>query len=543
MPKDQLFYTDGASLKSIDLPQYPNEAWTWYSGQPEMKNAELYSSVAAVYRVANMSADAVSHLPFVILNQSGDEVDSSADWQNVVGFMDNPRELLRLWRLSLFFTNTAYGFMEGNRVERNLRYLRPDTMEPVIDEDLGLVAFKRKLKSTTKRYEIYENPLDNKIFWMFWRDHTTEIEASKNTEFKALMNAAGVIYYSDEHIKNFYARGGIKPALLKVNGVPTREDRDKIEKWWDRVMRGITKFLGNVIVADTMEVETIGEGVDNLKDNELYKNKIEDVALAAGIPLSLLLANSANYATAQVEKSTWFEYSVVPKAEMMADAMNELLFEPMGYQIDFKPEITNIGTQEEQERAGAFAAYVASNVKPSVAAQMLGMEVPSDYETLADPYGQLDLDYYEMLERKTAANAVDMPEISEPKPPKDQVQPDLEKTPMPKSAPTLLTIDQLRELELWQSFAFRKMKRGESLDFPFVCKELPESVASDIREVLPDCKTERDIERAFKMDAPRRDDSGLKELAEALNKLVPVVVGDNIESYELVERNKDDGEV
>jgi hypothetical protein len=94
----------------------------------------------------------------------------------------------------------------------------------------------------------------------------------------------------------------------------------------------------------------------------------------------------------------------------------------------------------------------------------------------------------------------------------------------------VLTIDQLRELELWQSFAFRKLKRGEDLDFPFVCKELPEHVATDIREKLPQCKTERDIERAFNMDAPQRNDDGLKELAEALNKAVSVTLGDRVET-------------
>jgi len=83
---------------------------------------------------------------------------------------------------------------------------------------------------------------------------------------------------------------------------------------------------------------------------------------------------------------------------------------------------------------------------------------------------------------------------------------------------TLLTIDQLRELEHWQDLAFRKLKQGKSLAFPWVSKTLPEEVASVIRDRLPGCKSTADIERAFNLDA--RDDNALKLLAEALNKAV-----------------------
>ena len=48
MPKTLHMYTDGQSLKNIDLPQYPDSAWTWITGAPENKDIDLYSRVAAV---------------------------------------------------------------------------------------------------------------------------------------------------------------------------------------------------------------------------------------------------------------------------------------------------------------------------------------------------------------------------------------------------------------------------------------------------------------------------------------------------------------
>ena len=121
VPETKHYFTNGSTLKGIDLPQYPDSAWNWITGEPEgAKDDELYSRVASVFRVANLSAEAIANVPFAVY-KGKEEYDKSEDWQNKVEFMPNPRELLRLWRLSLFMTNSAYGFMEGNRVAKNLR--------------------------------------------------------------------------------------------------------------------------------------------------------------------------------------------------------------------------------------------------------------------------------------------------------------------------------------------------------------------------------------------------------------------------------------
>jgi len=132
---------------------------------------------------------------------------------------------------------------------------------------------------------------------------------------------------------------------------------------------------------------------------------------------------------------------------------------------------------------------------------VLGIELPAGVE-----YEQLDPE----------------PE-PEPEPAPEPVQA-VEVEDEEKSLPTVLTIEQLRELEHWQDIAFRKLKQGKSLDFPWVCKVLPEEIAIGIRERLPECRTEKDIERAFEMNARDGDDDALKALADALNRAVEKVM-------------------
>jgi len=105
VPENLHYFTDGKTLKGIDLPQYPDSAWNWITCAPDdTKDEELYARVAAVYRVANLSAEAIANVPFAIY-KGDQEFDTSDDWQNKVGFLPNIRELLRLWRLSLFSAN------------------------------------------------------------------------------------------------------------------------------------------------------------------------------------------------------------------------------------------------------------------------------------------------------------------------------------------------------------------------------------------------------------------------------------------------------
>ena len=531
MANKLLYAPDGESIKSIDLPQYPDEAWNWISGGPDVPGKDkqakhYYSRVAAVYRVANMSAEAIASIPFVILDSSGEDWDKSDDWKNKIGFMPHPKELFRLWRLSLFMTCSAYGFMEGNRVIKDLRYIVPTTITPVISASAGLEAFKRSINNEVTEYK---SVLDGgPIFYMHRMDHTTEIKPTKHTEFEALMSSAGILYNSDAHIKRFFERGGIKPTMLMLKGMTTKENAQKIEKLWDKVVRGFSNSLGKIFQGmdkdSGLEPVVIGDGIDNLKDSAIHKQAIEDIAIAAGMPMSLLLANSANYATAQVEKATWFNNSVVPWADWMAEVLNEQLFKPMDLRFQFQPEITNEGTKEEQERAGAYAALVASNIYPETAAQMLGYELPPDMED----YSELTDQYFEMLTKKAEASqptaTIETPEIPEPKPPKPK--PDLDKAPQPKtldSEPATLTIDQLGELKNWRGIAFRKLKRGDDLSFPFVAKSLDEDTAGIIRTRLPGCKTEVDIREAFDLTAQpdsKPVKSDLIAVAEALNKAV-----------------------
>jgi len=129
---NKYIFTDGRDTKSIDVIR---DSWDFVEAMKQTGDVNLYAQVSAVYRAANLTADAISNVPFAVMK--GDEdVDTSANWSNKIGMMPNPRELIRLWRMSLFFTNTAWGRVaKVNSLKRRLYYIAPHTMR--IETDLN----------------------------------------------------------------------------------------------------------------------------------------------------------------------------------------------------------------------------------------------------------------------------------------------------------------------------------------------------------------------------------------------------------------------
>ncbi len=506
----RIFYTNGTSIKNIDFPQYPDSAWEFITGDTESRGqAELYSTVAAIFRAVNISARALANLPFALVGSGGTDFDNSDTWENNVGFMPNPKELIRLWRMSLFMTNTAYGFMEVREGKQNLRYLVPTSITPLADSEKGLIGFKRTIGTKSVTY----NVKDGNIVYLWNLDHTTELLPSPHSEFKACMAAGNAIYYSDYFIQTFFQRGGIKPSMLMVKGVPTPEERVKIEGVWDKLQRGFYKYLGKVFNAESISVTPIGEGIDNLKDSALHNEKIADIALAAGIPLSILLANSANYATANQEYVSWYRDSIAPWAEFIAGVLNEQIFNRLGLRFEFRPEMTDPGQEDEVQRANAYATYVSSGMKPSVAAQIVGVELPSGME-----YADLD--------------------------PKETVGTEASTDEEPVIGKFIPTIKQVRELDTWRTIVIRKFKAKEDFRYPFEPKELPDSISNYIKYKLARAKGFEDIDAAFKLDLipAAKPDNDLELLTASLNRIAEmkpnVIVNMPAELTELIKSIK-----
>lgn len=506
---NKYIYTDGRNTKSVDVIR---DSFDFVEAMKESKDGDLYAKVAAVFRAMNLTADTLANMSFAI-TKNGEDFDTSADWQNKVGFMPKPQELLRLWRMSLFMYNIAYGRMistkqyKGRAVAQELVYVVPSTMKIATDENSGTIQYiQREVNGIAK--ERYTFPNDKSLV-RFWRmDHTTELLPSDNSEFVALTQAAGILYSADWWTQNYFSRGAIRPTVLAVKGMVLGDKKDDLQSSWAKFMRGLGRSwseLSKIINAETMDVKQIGDGLGDIKNSPVYRQAIENVAIASGMPLSLLLANSANYATAQTEYAGWFRDTITPWANWMAEAMNEQLFRPLGLKFEFRPEASEPAQEEEVKRAQAFQTYanaLAGHPQAlSLAAQIVGIDLPVGVE-------YTDLDKV----------------IEPPAPVVDPLQQD--------PAIPDMTAKAWEELDNWKTKAVRYAKRGKPVTFEFKTEHVTDSIAELVRTRLLYAATPDEVKSAFDVDANfekrvgfsvtnnlyKESDSEIKMLADALNR-------------------------
>lgn len=480
--------------KSIELSRYPDEAWTWLSGKQDADSQGLqdyYKAIPWLFRGVSLRANAVSKMPFVIM-RGKTEVDTSFDYQNIVGFFPNPRRLLKLVEMSLTMMGRSYLFRSRNtRKTLGLRYLNPTTIKPRIDEGLGLEGFNRTLATGTKSLDVED------VIYFWYEDPWVELGPPIASPGKAALMASGVLANVDEFVAGFFKRGAIKVTLFTAKGMPPGE-REKFIEWWGRFVGGVRNaFTTRILNADAMQPLVVGEGLEGLQKTTLTRDKQEDISTALSIPHTLLFSDAANFATARQDDFHFYDKFVVPETETIEEVLNEQIFIPAGYKLKFTPQVLDVFQEDEKERSASYLHYIQAKMPPSVAVQILGIELPIGVEpefldeaakelraAMADRYSQL-------------------------------VKPSEEPDPVDESK----SID----LDKWRRKALNRVKAGNTPDCAFESGAIPSGLTVYIKGMLGKATDTSDVniifDNAKTMEADylplmNKIDSGMRALME-----------------------------
>lgn len=378
-------FSVGNSTKSIPLDGITSWAdWglPWQTPNQSNRSAwELMPFVGYLYRAIDLRANALAGVPWSLYQGNGDQPvwdsEEPIPPQNMLMLAVLP-DLLYRTEAALCIGSRAYWFKERNRVRvTGLRWLDPFTMEPVWTPQ-GLAGFKRHVNSNTQ-----ELSTDDVTY--LWLAGMSETEP-RPAPAQAAAAAANVLYNSAQFARLFFERGAVKAGLLTVEGQPLPSERERLKTWWSRFMSGLGNAYSAEVVSAAVQYVPVGEGLAELSNQALTVEQREDIATALGVPHSLVMSNAANFATARQDAQSFYETTVVPQASLIERQLNAQLLGPMGLRIKFRPQALDVFQQDENERAAAFAQYVGAGLKPSIVAQMLGLELPEGvtYEDL-DP--------------------------------------------------------------------------------------------------------------------------------------------------------------
>lgn len=412
------FIFDGQ--KNIGLEQYPAAAWTDLRGDGTIINDSrhdtmpaqgLYETVAVLYRCVEIRANALTRIPWVIMN-GDDEVWHSRDHQPpaALAHLRNFRRLLWNTEACICLAPEAFWFHERNRA-RTIRYkwLAPTSVLPVWDTKDGLIGFDRTTDGGTRRFDV-----DDIVYLP--RLNPMHETSPGRPPAQAAMASAGVIYNVDTFAAGFFERGAIKATLLTIDGNPAQPEIERLEKWWKRFFSGVKNAWESAAVRMGVKPVVVGEGIAELGNTELTEEKRQDIATGMGVMHSLLFSNSANFATAEQDAMNYQALTMIPELEIIFEWLNEQIFEPQGMFIKERSEEMSIFQRDENERGDALKKYVEAGVQLSVAAEILGIDLPAGMEYAdLEPEEPEPPQQFEVIEPQPAALIEDTQAVEQEK--------------------------------------------------------------------------------------------------------------------------------
>jgi HK97 family phage portal protein len=369
----QLF--DGATTKSLDTLK------SWSGTGDDMPSflggstgstsnpLRLYATVAYLYRCIEVRSNALLAMPWSIYRGDTELVRHDVDeWPKELAAYQGLEELLWQTEAALCLKAESFWYKRRSRLGPiNVRWLDPTTMSPVWGAE-AITAFKRQVGNASSELSV-----DDVVYTRLAGLSET---APRTAPAAAACSAAGVLYNVNEFAAAFFKRGAIKATILTVEGNPPQAERERLKAWWQRFFTGINKAFAAEVVSAAVTPVIVGEGLSELTNTELTATEREEIATALGVPHSLVMSNAANYATAEADRLTFYDMTIVPEANAIARQVNAQLFIPAGLRFEWHPQELPIYQADENERAAAFAAYVNAGLKPSVVAQMLGLNLP-----------------------------------------------------------------------------------------------------------------------------------------------------------------------
>ena len=427
-----------------------------------------YQAVSWVSRCIELRCNALSAIPariYRLKRDTGKEV----DWE----FAKSMPRMLWMTEGSVQLYGAAYWLREENLVkDKGYRWLAPSTITPKYSAAKGLDHFQRKVPAVEDKNL---QPVKDVLY--YWQPNLeTETGPGKGWVSKVLTEA-GIARAMNEFADGFFDRGAIPAVLLSVEGNPPKEELDKLEQWWRRMLRGVKRAWETVAVRASVKPVVIGYPTDQLAMPELLQAVRQQICAAAAVPQTLL-EDAANYATASEHRKSFYEETIVPEAGLIEAWLNEQLFNPQGLRLVLDWQALDIFQEDEAARAVSLTQLVTAGLPLDMAMEMLGMDLPGDmtYEQFRE---RLEEDKRLAAQRQREAFAARPPQLEQAQPAQaDQAE-------------------QREELRRWQRKALKGLGNGKGAGVDFDSDVLTDEQQQVITGRLASAATEEEVKAAF----------------------------------------------
>lgn len=346
-----------------------------------------YQSVPWLYRGATLIAQAISAVPYTILNsETGDALE---DDERLAPMNDWMVTTLYSAALSRTLYGSAYFLIERNPFGYNHTPRFIPSPNVVVNWNYTAAEIRNFQLSLSGRSQTVE---PKRMMWSWVPNPFSETEPGIAPAYVALQ-AAGMLAALDQMATRYFKSGAVPITAVEVPPSTSKEDKEKLESWFSRFasgFRNVSKFLA---INQGTKFQQIGANVKDTQAFELMSVQRDNVAVALGVPPTVLDGKSANYATASSEMMGFYLHTVIPNCEQIEEHFNMRLFSRYGLEFQFAPEKLEIMQTAQLEQAQTLMELTGNKAVLTVdeARDWLGLDpmTPAQQEETAPPPAQL----------------------------------------------------------------------------------------------------------------------------------------------------------
>lgn len=311
-----------------------------------IRTTETVSAIDAYEQVPWFGAaidarrNAFSNVPFDLMSGENVQADDS-DFENL------PPELNVFYLLDEMLTDLdlygrAYAYYETSPYGTNGKWRRfvPNDIREEIHQVYGLQYFQY-LQGYRDGFQARIDPADPNLIYLWMPNFRRQFYPGVGVGGKGLLAATAILNRA-RFTNAFFENGAIQPTFVRIKGFSTlpEDEKERTRTIFTKLWSGLRNaFKVHPIDGDEVDVVSLMQNLKDMVMRELTETEREEIATALNVTQTILLANAANYATAQMDEFNFYDKWIVPFAEnIIAKQINERFFAPRGYKLQYRKQ-------------------------------------------------------------------------------------------------------------------------------------------------------------------------------------------------------------